>query len=468
MSKLNLNLRSMVSVVAILLVFSANNLYAQEKLQIPKWLSTNWYGADAKYTDEWLFEVTNKGEIKYKAAEAKEADAKIALITAVDESTKPVTYGNKMGGTITYTIDGKEFSIDYSDYSPTNAYGVPAYLSISQLTFMNAKADDPIFGQLANESYRFSNLRGYTDIKKRPIEQPFKVGKLPKEIVGKYYSKSKSAYCQEENDFLFEIGAEGTFTYKKEAELISGTIQLIEYQKAGSLLKGTLLEAYDALRIEINGEIWYESKYAKQEYVDGVNVKGTQVLADRLNCWNPEDKNITIIAAGRGATNFLFREGKYSYAVKKPAKPGDCESFDERLVAMWYLDKPKAAQWAEDKVSLENKFWDFIILEEKGKYYYCQPDMMESNKIGTKNRISNPGEGVLKMGKNEMTFQIEGNVLQVKGAEGTGFTMGAKIKSGTYYKYDPDGPVVEDSEVTVEIAKQAAEIGKEAVDLFKK
>jgi hypothetical protein len=50
----------MVSVVAILLVFSANNLFAQEKLQIPKWLSTNWYGADAKYTDEWLFEVTNK------------------------------------------------------------------------------------------------------------------------------------------------------------------------------------------------------------------------------------------------------------------------------------------------------------------------------------------------------------------------------------------------------------------------
>ncbi|MDD4430823.1 MAG: hypothetical protein PHF61_05415, partial [Bacteroidales bacterium] len=229
MSRLNMNWKSMVKVVAVLLVFSANNLFAQEKLEIPKWLSTNWYGPDAKYADEWLFEVSNKGEIKYKAADAAEAEAKTGQITAVDEKTKPVTYGSRMNGTITYTLDGKEFSIDYSDYSPTSAYGVPAYLSIGQITVRNAKADDPIFGALATESYKFSNPRGLY-MKKRPIEQPFKVGKLPKEIVGKYYSKSKSAYCQEENDFLFEIGADGTFIYKKEAELISGTIQMINYQ----------------------------------------------------------------------------------------------------------------------------------------------------------------------------------------------------------------------------------------------
>lgn len=456
-----LNLRNMVKIVAILVVFSVNSMLAQDKLEIPRWLSTEWYGSDAKYTDEWLFEVTNKGEIKYKAADAKEADAKIAKITLVEERTKPVTYGNKMNGTITFMVDGKEFSIEYSDYSPTNAYGMPAYLSVSQVTFSDAKADDPIFGKLAQESYKFSNLRGFSDVKKRPIEQPFKVGKLPGEIVGKFYTKLKSAYCQNEKDFLFEIAADGTFKYKRNEELVTGTIKLINYQKAGSILKGNQLEAYDALRIEINGEIWYENPYSKTVYVDGVNVKGVQVHGGELNCWNPADKNVTIIAAGRGATNFLFKEGSYSYAVKKPGKPADCEEFDERVVAMWYMNKPKAAQWGQDKVSPENKFWDFIIMEEKGKYYYCMPDMMEAGKIGAKNRISNPSEGVLKMGKNEMTFQIEGNKLQVKGAASTGFTMGAQIKTGTYYKYDPDGPTVDDAEVTIEI-------GKQAVDLFKK
>jgi hypothetical protein len=456
-----LNLRNVVKIVAILVVFSANNLLAQDKLEIPKWLTTGWFGPDAKYTDEWLFEVTSKGEIKYKAADAKENEFKTGQITAIEEKTKPVTYGNKMNGTITFTVDGKNFSINYSNYSPSNAYGMPAYLSIAHINVTGAKADDPIFGKLAKESYKFSNLRGFSNVKKRPIEQPFKVGKLPGEIVGKFYTKLKSAYCQNEKDFLFEIAADGTFKYKKNEELVTGTIQLINYQKAGSMLKGNLLEAYNALRIEVDGEIWYESAYAKQPYVDGVNVKGTQVLMNRLNCWNPQDKNVTVIAAGRGATNFLFKEGSYSYAVKKPGKPGECEEFDERIVAMWYMDKPKAAQWGQDKISAENKFWDFIIIEEKGKYYYCLPDMMEAGKIGTKNRISNPGEGVLKMGKNEMTFQIEGNKLQVKGAASTGFTMGAQIKTGTYYKYDPDGPTVDDSEVTIEI-------GKQAVDLFKK
>jgi hypothetical protein len=456
-----LNLRNVVNTVAILVVFSANNLLAQDKLEIPRWLSTVWYGPDAKYTDEWLFEVTNKGEIKYKAADAKENEFKTAQITSVDEKTKPVTYGNKMNGTITFTVDGKKFSIDYSDYNPTDAYGVPAYLSVWRVTFSKAKADDPIFGKLAKESYRVSNLRGFRDIRKRPIEQPFKVGKLPQEIIGKFYSKLKSAYCQNEKDFLFEIAADGTFKYKKGAEIVTGTIQLLNYQKAGSILKGNQLQPYDALRIEINGEIWYENPYSKQAYVDGVKVLGVQVYSGVLNCWNPADKNVTIISAGRGATNFLFKEGIYSYAVKKPGKPADCEEFDERIVAMWYMDKPKAAQWGQDKVSPENKFWDFIIMEEKGKYYYCMPDMMEAGKIGAKNRISNPSEGVLKMGKNEMTFQITGNKLQVKGAASTGFTMGAQIKSGTYYKYDPDGPTVDDAEVTIEI-------GKQTIDLFKK
>lgn len=455
------NLRSMVKIVAILVVLSVNNVLAQEKLEIPKWLSTEWYGPDAKYTDEWLFEVTNKGEIKYKAADAKENEFKTAQITSVDEKTKPVAYGNKMSGTITFTVEGKEFSVDYSDYSPSTAYGLPAYLYINQITVTGAKADDPIFGKLASESFKFSNLRGYTDVKKRPIDQPFKIGKLPGEIVGKFYSKSKSAYCQIEKDFLFEISADGTFSYIKNDELVTGTIQLIKYQKAGSILKGNQLDAYDALRIEINGEIWYENPYSKQKYVDGVNVKGNQVISGELNCWNPADKNVTIIAAGRGATNFLFKEGSYSYAVKKPAKPSDCEDFDERIVAMWYMDKPKAAQWGQDKISPENKMWDFMIIEEKGKYYYCMPDMMESSKIGPRNRISNPSEGVLKMGKNEMTFQIEGNKLQVKGAASSGFTMGAQIKTGTYYKYDPDGPTVDEAEVMIEV-------GKQAVDLFKK
>jgi len=436
-------------------------MLAQDKLEIPKWLSTEWYGPDAKFTDEWLFEVTNKGEIKYKAADAKETEFKTAQITSIEEKRKPVTYGTQMDGTINFTVDGKNFSIDYSDYSPTDAYGLPAYLSISRITIANAMEDDPIFGKLAKKSYKFSNLRGFSDVKKRPIEQPFKVGKLPGEIVGKFYSKLKSAYCQNENDFLFEIATDGTFKYKKNEELVTGTIQLIKYQKAGSLFKGNLLEAYDAIRIEINGEIWYENAYSKQTYVDGVKVIGSQVSSGTLNCWNPQDKNVTIIAAGRGATNFLFKEGSYSYAVKKPGKPSDCEEFDERVVAMWYMNKPKAAQWGQDKVSPENKFWDFIIMEEKGRYYYCMPDMMEAGKIGARNRISNPSEGVLKMGKNEMTFQITGNKLQVKGAASTGFTMGAQIKSGTYYKYDPDGPTVDDAEVTIEI-------GKQAVDLFKK
>lgn len=454
-----LNFRNVVKIVAIFCVLSASNVLAQEKLQVPRWLSIEWFGPDAKFTDEWLFEVTNKGEIKYKAADVTEF--KVGQITAIEERTKPVTYGNSMNGTITYTIDGKSFSIEYSDYSPSSGYGVPAYLSINQLTFSKAKSDDPIFGKLAKDSYKFYNLRGFTNIKKRPIEQPFKVGKLPSEIIGKFYSKSKSAYCQNEKDFLFEIAADGTFKYKKDAEIVTGTIQLLNYQKAGSMLKGNQLQAYNALRIEINGEIWYENPYSKTVYVDGVNVKGVQVHGGELNCWNPADKNVTIIAAGRGATNSLFREGQYSYAVKKPAKPADCEDFDERVVAMWYMNKPVAAQFGQDKIFSENKFWDFMIIEEKGKYYYCMPDMMDASKIGPKNRISNPSEGVLKMGKNEMTFQIEGNKLQVKGAASSGFSMGAQIKTGTYYKYDPDGPTVDDAEVMIEI-------GKQGLDLFKK
>lgn len=460
MYKIKFNLRNAAKIVAILVVFSVNNLLAQDKVEIPKWLSTQWYGQEAKFTEEWLFEVTNKGEIKYKTADAKETDFKTGQITAVEEKTKPAPSGNNMSGSFTYTIDGKTFTVNYSDYT-TNAYGLPAYLDVRKITIKGAQANDPIFGKLATDSYKFRSSRD--GIAKRPVvreKQPEKPGKLPAEIIGKFYTKSKSAYCQKENDLIFEIMADGTFKYKKDNEWVSGTIKLIKYQKDGSVLKGNDRAAYDALRIEIDGNVWYDEKYDKRDYVDGVNVKGNQVSMSALNCWSP-DKNITVISAGREAANSLWREGKYYYSVKKAAKPGECEEFDERVVAMWYMDKPKSAQWGQDRLFPENKFWDFLIVEENGKYYYRTPDMVDSSKPGTKNKISNPGEGVLKMGKNEMTYQLDGNKIQVKGASGSGFTMGAQIKSGTYYKYDPDGPTVDEAEVMIEI-------GKQAVDMFKK
>lgn len=452
MMKVKSMLRTVIKASVIAAVFTANSVLAQEKVEIPKWLSVEWYAPEAKFTDEWVFEVSNKGEIRFKAADEKADACKTGKITAIDETVKPVTYGKSMSGTISFSVDGKTYTVSYSDNS-SSAYGLPAYLDISRITFKNARKDDPIFGKVAAKEYSFITTRGFHNIKIRKADQPEKMAKLPKAFVGKFYTRSKSAFCQKEEDKVFEVMADGGFSYKKGNDWVSGTIKHISYGKAGSLLKGNLAEAYEAIRIEVEGET-YEIKYIEGDLSESGSYSNTEYSVMAFT--SSKDKNVSIVNIGDRAGNAVLKAGQY-YAVKET---GACENFDERLIAMWYQDKPKAAQWGGDKLSPENKFWDFIIIEEKGKYYYCRPDMVESAKIGSRNRISSPSEGVLKMGKNEMSFQIEGNKLQVKGASGSGFVMGAQIKSGTYYKYSPDGPTVDDAEVAIEVAKQAAGLFK--------
>ena len=277
--------------------------------------------------------------------------------------------------------------------------------------------------------------------------------KLPKEFAGKFYTDARSAFVQNEANLRYEITREGVFKYNKDGEMVTGTIKAVQYFRGG--LSSSFAAGYLAIQIEIDGkkyEMEYEQYNKNHAVVDDTYPDDMAIKV--IPYVNPNDKNITILHVGSKVGNEVLKAGKYFAS----AKTGVMEEFDERIIAMWYLDKPKSAQWAKDKVAPENKYWDFLIMEEGGKFFYVTPDMMNSSKMGTKNRISNPSEGTLKMGKNEAVYQIEGNKLQVKGAAASGFTMGAQIKSGVYYKYDPSGPEVNDAEVMIEIGKQAVDV----------
>ncbi|MCL2028616.1 MAG: hypothetical protein FWG79_09065, partial [Bacteroidales bacterium] len=163
-----------LGMIALTMAFVSAS-YAQNR--IPGWLAAGWYDKDAnpRYWDEFVFKLDNKGNLTYNVnGEAKTISGVTVNITSDDKM-----FGKKEGS-MSYTIDGRSFSINFSDEvriagtatetsGNTTQLGVsrtgdsygPLGVLVQKLTFSGAQGSDPIFGKMNNKTlYRNDGKSG--------------------------------------------------------------------------------------------------------------------------------------------------------------------------------------------------------------------------------------------------------------------------------------------------------------------
>jgi len=458
-------LKTAIIAIVVMATTMPNTLLAQ---RIPGWLSAGWYEKEAKFFDEFVFKLESNGTLQYKVGdEVKSVQATVNMIS------NTVLFGKKEG-TITYTLNGKEFTVKFFDEAPAPgvtisqptgntttvhvprsgySYG-PMGVLVEHLTFSDASSDDPIFGKLNGKTlFRNDGNKGAIGVRlgERPPRRIAVVvgpGKFDKAWVGKWYSQQTSATCKVEGDLMFEITADQKIKVHRGTRVEESTLSFVnmthftEAQVAAGQTKGKGVLPFTAIVFTFDGKSDTMGLFKPANVQGNSNLSGMRTGNRRNNLGNVQESDVfTWNSAGT-----VFR-AKKQYDLDA--------NFDQNLVGMWYLEAPKAAQFFQGKLSATNGSWSFLIFEHNCKFLHGTPSMGNPTQHSRNSMTTENGEMVI--GRNRIAYKVEGNKLTITGGiSGSGGGMGVNIRNGVYYRYDPSLPKVTENEVAAEAAQGAA------------
>jgi hypothetical protein len=385
----------------------------------------------------------------------------------VNVTSNAVMFGKKEG-TITYTIDGREFSVKFFyemkvpgvgnvvsarevsgnetqiDLSvPSGGYG-PMGVLVPRLIFSEINPNDPIFGKIPNNTTLFRNdnnrgaigIRGLTPRPPVWVWIPTGPGKWDRNWVGKWYSDEFGARCNVQESLILEI------TANQKIKIGSGS----EMDITGFVLftANTERRVADGLPPDRRASTSTGIVFSNNGRADTVRLAHAAVQGN---------KNLARLTASPRAGGALHTAWNGSQILHRANRSHEIDAnFDQNLLGAWYFEAPVAAQFFRGAVSAESRE-TFIIMEHNCRFFYNNNSM----------RMTTPGNGKMVIGRNEFGYTVEGNKLTITGGvEGNrGGGMGVQLRNGEYFRFDPSLPPVTENEV-------AAEAGRGAAGLFRR